>query len=985
MAVLRRPAKGAKANRLFPNWRQLLVSAVDELRKQNECKRANLVEALIADDPPDFYTAADKAKERLGPSWPLFLKKQLDPDRGLVLEQSLDLAKAIWQIPCRLIITTNHDRVLEWACPNPGDLDSWHIGHPAELAALLAQERQKPTVWHLHGRIDNAAELVLTPAGYHKLYLSNEIEPKYTAALFSLRQLLTQYSFLFIGFSFEDKHLYDQLEWLQTAFQGYGGPHFAFVHKARSQNLEDRLRTVNITCLPFEAHGDCLIGAINALANPAISLTGTNRKSGSVAPFMVPSDLSQFTSRDSEILELKAAVEAAAPGAYVIIVGVTGQGGVGKSALVIRFAHMYREEFPDGIFWVRVDSEDPMHVAHKFAQKLDIDIPPIKTNTQAQQAITDLLRDKRALVVLDNADGEQAMKWVEFMRPDSSSVSVIVTTRNQALCAGLGATAVSLQSFTSKQGLSLFERVLGSDKRMSVEREVAELIVKRLGGLPLAVDIAVQYLAFNKSISFSKYNRELVIESLELPNKSVRATVNKSMMLLSSAERCAFVSLGSCAESGFSVETAAEVAKWTKMSRLGMLLDKLRVLSLIQPHVNTRFTLHPVIRACVRAKRNIKYSDLRHAERWAKFVQSHAADSRDDWCFLTDEWDGIRSAWDYSLSRSRKHSIVGSRQSSERRKCQRWAAEIAVSVRYYMDGLGYWNEALMRMPESLEAALSGGSDPALIFSLRRHLSLILRKSNRLEEAERVNETNLRFAKDSGRSDWYAKELEQRGRIRTRQERYVEAERDYRSALRTARSLGLEGRRSTAQAMNCLGVLLCRKGEFGQAIEMFEEVIHIYESLRDGQGLCATYSHLARAYGDTSQYETSASYYATALELFELSGRFEVAGSLHQNFGYTLERLGNRIAALACYVIADDVCGRLGIKGWRKDTPREGIDRLVCDNTLPEIRTLTDSATSKNELLRISGTIVKDTINTIARRVTIDPTLKTAWSPRSTDG
>src|SRR3954469_16174795 len=77
------------------------------------------------------------------------------------------------------------------------------INAPAEQAEYLRRgELRAPTVWHLHGHIDNAAELILTPDGYASLYpAAGETEPRHQAALETLRHLLASRSFLFVGFS----------------------------------------------------------------------------------------------------------------------------------------------------------------------------------------------------------------------------------------------------------------------------------------------------------------------------------------------------------------------------------------------------------------------------------------------------------------------------------------------------------------------------------------------------------------------------------------------------------------------------------------------------------------------------------------------------------------------------------------------------------------------------------------------------------------
>jgi len=71
------------------------------------------------------------------------------------------------------------------------------INAPAEQAEYLRRgELRAPTVWHLHGHIDNAAELILTPNGYASLYSAvGETEPRQLAEIDDAQQALLTESF----------------------------------------------------------------------------------------------------------------------------------------------------------------------------------------------------------------------------------------------------------------------------------------------------------------------------------------------------------------------------------------------------------------------------------------------------------------------------------------------------------------------------------------------------------------------------------------------------------------------------------------------------------------------------------------------------------------------------------------------------------------------------------------------------------------------
>lgn len=265
----------AGGGRIFPSWKQLLLDGAARLEREG--KNANVVRALLEDDEPDYLQAAQKLRDKLGPLWDAFLKDEIDISRVAVADGSLELARAVWRLGSRLVITTNYDQVLEWACPEGwrDDLRIWDVNAPAEQAEYLRRgEVRTPTVWHLHGHIDNAAGLILTPDSYASLYPSSgEIERRHRAALLTLRHVLASRSFLFIGFSLNGEHFSVELKRMLDTFEGFGGPHYALVHQRDVERLRRLERPVEPVA--FEDFGEpllALLGELSRHAGPAQDL-----------------------------------------------------------------------------------------------------------------------------------------------------------------------------------------------------------------------------------------------------------------------------------------------------------------------------------------------------------------------------------------------------------------------------------------------------------------------------------------------------------------------------------------------------------------------------------------------------------------------------------------------------------------------------------------------------------------------------------------
>ena len=165
MAVTER---GSGGRRLFPSWSQLLLRAADRLTVEGKVPFADAVRGLVGIE--DYLDAARRARQGLGPNWFDFLKEQFDHQPEQADEESLELARRVWALGSHLVVTSNYDRVLHWAHPHPRNLRYWNIEAAAEQAEMLRGELRSPTVWHLHGHIDDASRLILTPDGYSLLY-----------------------------------------------------------------------------------------------------------------------------------------------------------------------------------------------------------------------------------------------------------------------------------------------------------------------------------------------------------------------------------------------------------------------------------------------------------------------------------------------------------------------------------------------------------------------------------------------------------------------------------------------------------------------------------------------------------------------------------------------------------------------------------------------------------------------------------------------
>lgn len=377
---------GLSKNHGLPTWNKIIEDLLED--PETDIKNANIL--------------LQNLESRL--MSPLEILEKIKNDKSIILEHFenclnidnlvSDIHKELSSIT-KMFITTNFDKLIEF---NTGIKTI--ITHDSNYN-LQKIGKKKEFVIKLHGDIENLDKCVIFNEQYENLYNTEQLAP------FKLKSLLSDYTFLFLGFSFNDPYVDELFKYMSKLLNGMGPRHY--IVSDTDKEIEN-LQTINIkefkNLMPFLKeltiikNNKELENVKNGLENIDVDITEEDflfEEDGSdIAP-----NVSNWVGREKELATLN--------NSYFKVIFITGIGGEGKSALASHYSSETNKfEFVD---WRDFKEED-----HKFQTKIISMILKVAPEKIKQKSLIGLsnekliiyffkiLNNKKALFILDNVD-----------------------------------------------------------------------------------------------------------------------------------------------------------------------------------------------------------------------------------------------------------------------------------------------------------------------------------------------------------------------------------------------------------------------------------------------------------------------------------------------------------------------------------------------------------------------------------------------------
>jgi predicted ATPase/class 3 adenylate cyclase len=218
------------------------------------------------------------------------------------------------------------------------------------------------------------------------------------------------------------------------------------------------------------------------------------------SPNNLPTQLTSFIGREKEGADIKQLL------ANTHLLTLIGPGGTGKTRLSLQVASEVLHSYPHGVWLIELAPiSDPSSVPAAALAALEL---PAEVHRPAIDMLCDYLREKEALLILDNCEHlvDACARMVDRLLHTAPKLRILASSREALGIAGEVSYRVpslelpdikqlpSLESISQYEGVKLFiDRAQAAQPTFNVTNENAPAVAQichRLDGIPLALELA---------------------------------------------------------------------------------------------------------------------------------------------------------------------------------------------------------------------------------------------------------------------------------------------------------------------------------------------------------------------------------------------------------------------------------------------------------------------------------------------------------------
>ncbi|XP_058105059.1 disease resistance protein SUMM2-like [Magnolia sinica] len=179
--------------------------------------------------------------------------------------------------------------------------------------------------------------------------------------------------------------------------------------------------------------------------------------------------------------------------AKIGMIGVYGMGGVGKTTIMMNINNRLKDaKHFNSIIWVTVSQDFNLErLQTDIAKKVELVLQEGDDDVSRASALYEaLMKRRKFLLILDDMWKAFSLEKVGIPKPSKENgCKIALTTRSWDVCGGMKTDKViKVQVLSEEEAWVLFKDNIGSDVVLASDvQEIAELVAKECGGLPLAL------------------------------------------------------------------------------------------------------------------------------------------------------------------------------------------------------------------------------------------------------------------------------------------------------------------------------------------------------------------------------------------------------------------------------------------------------------------------------------------------------------------
>ncbi|MBE7383392.1 MAG: tetratricopeptide repeat protein [Leptolyngbya sp. SIO1E4] len=618
-------------------------------------------------------------------------------------------------------------------------------------------------------------------------------------------------------------------------------------------------------------------------------------------------DIRTFTGRKKELEQLQSLLIDIEESRVCSIVGLSGGGGIGKSALAAHFATEYQDAFPDGVIGLRVEEKDVNTVARDFILELYKYIGQTldpEEDREAAVLMKEAFGQLRMLLIFDNADNANALQPL-VNAVDKSAI--IITTRDRGLPISLNVPPdgiVDVPVLPTSDSLRLLKRIIG-ENRVNEEVEAANEIIQLVENLPLALQIAGAYLKLQNQRSLSDYAAYLSEEKKRLgrlkfrgnEQLNLRASFELSLKLLQPETVDFFACLSVCGRDGFSRRAAMAAGGLEDEFEAQDLLDPLYQLSLINyaEAGENRFILHSLIHLLAQEIAEVEgifaVARERHSEFFINLAKASDIENVSIAQEIAEDLDDLILAVDWLSTQEKPEYIFalnllpifqrfgywekavdlmqGFQRLAEIREDWYGVVQFRIQQAKYLSLLSKYDEAL-EIVEPIESTLPMiGSERTALRCEQMWLSTlkgILLKKGLAEEAIAALQRAIDIDEALENSQSLSIGLTALGGVLRQQQRWDEAIVVFQHAVEINETL--KNPQQLSISLTALGGVLQQRQRWDEAIEVLQRAVEVAEPLENSQQLSISLNALGGMLQQRQRWDEAIKVLQRAVEVAE---------------------------------------------------------------------------------------------------------------------